>query len=169
METSIRSIMLVYTPFAVIGNPQTTAEWVEHLTGANIWAEMKRYTQGWHRLSNSHPRFCLSFLEALDGHLRDEKFTIPQLMEKYRVLEELLSRPLSSELLDLMRLAGRVRRPFHGRAVTIVHMWQYLTANSAVRAVRDITRRSELQRHALNTTARRCSLMQYFFCLFQGY
>ena len=44
MEISIRSIMLVYTPFAVIGNPQTTAEWVEHLTGANIWAEMKRYT-----------------------------------------------------------------------------------------------------------------------------
>ncbi|KIK09044.1 hypothetical protein K443DRAFT_672083 [Laccaria amethystina LaAM-08-1] len=73
-------------------------------------------------------------------------------MEKYRVLEELLSRlirtegPLSSELLDLMRLAGRVRRPYHGRAVTIVRMWQYLNANSDVRADRDITRRNELQR-----------------------
>lgn len=43
MEISIRSIMLVYTPFAVIGNPQTKIEWVEHLTAANIWVEMKRY------------------------------------------------------------------------------------------------------------------------------
>jgi hypothetical protein len=96
-------------------------------------------------------------------------------MEKYRVLEELLSRlirtegPLSSELLDLMRLAGRVRRPYHGRAVTIVRMWQYLNANSDVRADRDITRRSELQRHASNTTARRCSLMQYYYFSVQGY
>lgn len=116
----------------------------------------------WHRLSHSDPRFCLSFLEAIDRHLRHEQYSIAQLMEKYRVLEELLSRliqtdgPLSSELLDLMRLAGRVRRPFHGRAVTIVRMWQFLNANSDVRADRDITRRSELQRHALNTTARRC-------------
>lgn len=128
MEISIRSIMLVCTPFAVIGNPQTKSEWVEHLTAANIWVEMK------------------SFLEALDQHLRHGKYSIPQLKEKYRVLEELLSRPLSSELLDLMRLAGRVRRPFHGRAVRIVHMWQYLTANSDMRADRDIARRSELQR-----------------------
>ena len=89
------------------------------------------------------------------------------------MLEELLSRlirtegPLSSELLDLMRLAGRVRRPFHGRAVTIVRMWQFLNANSDVRADRDIARRSELQRHALNSTVRRCSLMQYYYFRFR--
>lgn len=72
----------------------------------------------------------------------EKEKTVEQLEENYKGLEKIiftfteLPELFGPQLLEMMKLAGQVRRPFHGRSVVLVYMWYHLALCDAVKEER---------------------------------
>ncbi|KAJ3510735.1 hypothetical protein NLJ89_g4505 [Agrocybe chaxingu] len=124
-ETSamvITSFMLIYIPFSLVLAPTTEKEWKEYLKGEEIW------------------KAVLSLAAKLLAHLNSTAVVLAEVEQEWSKLEALLLKTsvhdidTLAEMLELIRLAAKIRRPFHGRTVELIRMIHRLDTYSSNRA-----------------------------------
>ncbi|KIK07759.1 hypothetical protein K443DRAFT_149931 [Laccaria amethystina LaAM-08-1] len=126
----VKTVSLVYFPFALAADNTVDSKWAEHLKSKKVWEEMNRV------------------LGEVDAHLTDEKSkTVEQLEENYRGLEKIiftfteLPELFGPQLFEMMKFSGQVRRPFHSRSVVLVYMWYHLALSKDVKDERSSANR----------------------------
>ncbi|CAA7267414.1 unnamed protein product [Cyclocybe aegerita] len=138
-ETSamvITSFMLIYIPFSLLLTPTTEKEWKEYLKGEEIW------------------KAVLSLATKLLAHLNStaqQAVVLAEVEQEWSKLEALLLKTsihdidTLAEMLELIRLAAKIRRPFHGRTVELIRMIHRLDTYSSNRANNVGTHRKALK------------------------
>lgn len=133
---SIRVILLVYIPFAMTTVSAVPRKIRDHLKGGEIWKAMK------------------TLLEEVTVYLQrgQSAKTIAELETLISQLEILLLGltdviiPLAEEILQLIKLAALIRRPFHGRSAALISVLRYLDDYSKVDEHKNVsTFRTELK------------------------
>ncbi|EDR05651.1 uncharacterized protein LACBIDRAFT_329518 [Laccaria bicolor S238N-H82] len=131
----VKTILLVYFPFALAADNAVDSKWAEHLKSKKVWEEMNRVVG-----------------EAAAHVTGEKEKTVEQLEENYKGLEKIiftfteLPELFGPQLLEMMKLAGQVRRPFHGRSVVLVYMWYHLALSKDVK-----DERSSVNRRTITT------------------
>lgn len=112
---SIRAMLLVYIPFAFITSKEPSRAVKDHLRKTEIWEEMK------------------SLLKHVSTHVKQDRGakTIAELEILLGNLARLLIGsggviPLADEILQLIKLAAVIRRPFHGQSVALISVLRHL-------------------------------------------
>ncbi|KIK07041.1 hypothetical protein K443DRAFT_673621 [Laccaria amethystina LaAM-08-1] len=131
----VKTVLLVYLPFALTTDNEVDSKWAEHLKSKKVWKEMNHA------------------LKEVVGHLTDKAKSNEQLEENCKALEQViftfteLPELFGPQLLQMINLAGQVRRPFHGRSVVLVYMWYHMALSKDVKA-----ERSAANRRAISTS-----------------
>ncbi|KIK07761.1 hypothetical protein K443DRAFT_673027 [Laccaria amethystina LaAM-08-1] len=125
----VKTVLLVYFPFALTTDTEVDSKWAEHLKSKKVWEEMNRA------------------LKEVVGHLTDNAKSNQELEDNYKALEKViftfteLPELFGPQLLEMIKLAGQVRRPFHGRSVVLVYMWYHLALSKDVKDERSAANR----------------------------
>ncbi|PPQ88705.1 hypothetical protein CVT25_009469 [Psilocybe cyanescens] len=120
-ETSrivIMTLMLAYIPFALLTGDEVTQDWKDYLRSSLVWEALQR------------------LLDNLTKHVSSQGPTVDDIEAEWEKVKDILlkltatSIDTNAEILELLRLAARIRRPFHGRSVELIRMLYYLDGYS---------------------------------------
>ncbi|KAH9479572.1 hypothetical protein JR316_0008167 [Psilocybe cubensis] len=117
---SIMTLMIAYIPFALLVDDAVEAEWKDYLRSAVVWDAVQK--------------LLVNVSKHLDGI--PQAPTLNDLEKEWETFKDILLRLSTTaidtkvEILDLLRLAARIRRPLHGRSVELIRMLYYLDGYS---------------------------------------
>ncbi|PPQ91783.1 hypothetical protein CVT25_000428 [Psilocybe cyanescens] len=120
-ETSrivIMTLMLAYIPFALLSGDEVTPDWKDYLRSSLVWEALQR------------------LVDNLTKHLSSQGPTVDDIETEWEKVKDILlkltatSIDTNAEILELLKLAARIRRPFHGRSVELIRMLYFLDGYS---------------------------------------
>ncbi|KAF5336142.1 hypothetical protein D9611_006193 [Ephemerocybe angulata] len=134
MGKVVFAIMAIYIPFLAHDDDKDNA----HVISTKLWKAVQ------------------VFAEFLVEFVKNKAVTIDTFNEKWAVYEKVLLDEVDAfalQMVTLMRLASKVRRPFFGRTVGVIKMWQALTSSKELQAEKAATRRATLSQLLVDTMA----------------
>lgn len=125
MGRAVSAVMALYIPFLAHENKPDNA----HFVSKELWSAAKTFAQA-----------TVEFLSG--GTVSIEDFDLRWKEFKNVLMKE--ADAFTLQMMTLMRHAAKVRRPFFGRTVGVIRMWQALAQCSKLREEKTISRRRDI-------------------------
>jgi len=115
MGRVVFGLLGIYIPFLAYDENNDDA----HILSEEVWIAVKKFCD-----------------ETLEFATKGSTVSLDDYLKQYNAYEAVLRKELNEfamQLISLMRLAARIRRPFFGRTVGIIKMWEILTSCEGVK------------------------------------